>query len=278
MLTASIVLYNTEPRQIETILKSIYESQIINKLYIIDNAPTEQNKKYFETCKLKSIIEYIEHDNTGYGSSHNIALRKAIENKSDYHIVLNPDICFEGNVLSELLEFMNSNKDVVYVLPKVTYPNGELQYLCKHLPYVWDLFSRRFGTKLKIMQRIDYNYSLHFFSYNKIINPPCLSGCFMFLRVSILEENNLFFDDRFFMYFEDFDLIRRLHKYGKTIFYPNVSIIHAHAAQAHTSKKMFWIFIKSMCIYFNKWGWFFDKERKLWNRLVDEEINKVDVL
>lgn len=278
MLTASIVLYKTPISQIETIIKSIEDSNCINKLYIIDNLSTEENKQVFNECSIKNIIEYIPHENTGYGSSHNIALEKAIKAGSDYHVILNPDIIFGKNVLQEITSFMDLNKDVVYLLPKVNYPNGDLQYLCRRLPYVWDLFARRFGTKLKVMQRIDARYSLHNFSYNQIINPPCLSGCFMFLRLETIKENNLFFDDRFFMYFEDFDLIRRFHKVGKTVFYPNVSIIHAHAAQAHTSKKMFWIFVKSMCIYFNKWGWLFDKERRTWNKQIDEEIKMVDCL
>lgn len=273
MLTASIVLYNTPRCQIDEVLKSVIDSSFIDKLYVIDNSSSKENEKYFSEYKF---ITYIPHNNTGYGSSHNIALKKAIDACSDYHVVLNPDISFDKDVLKILSEYMDSHMDVVYILPKVKYPNGNLQYLCRRLPFVLDLFARRFGTKLDIMKKIDARYSLHNFSYDKIINPPCLSGCFMFLRLKPIKENNIFFDDRFFMYFEDFDLIRRLHKIGKTIFYPNVSIIHAHAAQAHTSKKMFWIFVKSMCKYFNKWGWFFDKERRIWNKQIDEEIRMVD--
>ena len=45
--------------------------------------------------------------------------------------------------------------------------------------------------------------------YDRAMNPPCLSGCFMFMRLSAISEHGIFFDDRFFMYFEDLDLIRR---------------------------------------------------------------------
>lgn len=155
MITASIVLYKTPISQIETIIKSIEDANCINKLYIIDNHSTEDNKQIFKGCSIEKIVEYIPHENTGYGSSHNIALKKAIEFGSDYHVILNPDIVFEKNVLEELLKYMEQNEDVVYILPKVNYPNGDLQYLCRRLPYVWDLFARRFGTKLKVMQKID---------------------------------------------------------------------------------------------------------------------------
>jgi len=87
----------------------------------------------------------------------------------------------------------------------------------------------------------------------------------MFLNYKILKEHNLYFDDRFFMYFEDFDLMRRIHKVSKTIFYPHVSIIHDHAKESYKSKKKLIQHIKSAIKYFNKWGWIFDKERKEMN-------------
>jgi GT2 family glycosyltransferase len=59
----------------------------------------------------------------------------------------------------------------------------------------------------------------------------------MFLRVKTLKEKNILFDERFFMYFEDFDIIRRLHRVGKTIYYPEVTIIHNHNKASYKSKK-----------------------------------------
>ena len=127
LLTASIVLYKTPIQQIKTILNCIISANSIEHLFIIDNYPMEKNKFLFKDF---SFVEYIENENTGYGSSHNIALHKAVELGSDYHVVLNPDIEFEPDVLNKLAAYMDNNKDVVYMLPKVIYPNGELQYLC----------------------------------------------------------------------------------------------------------------------------------------------------
>ena len=175
MVTASIVIYKTLQEQIEDVLKSIEANPVLEKLYIIDNFPTEKNESLFKNCKLSNIIEYIPHDNTGYGSSHNIALHAAIEIGSDYHVVLNPDIYFDKDVLKELLFYMELNKDVGYILPKVTYPNGELQYLCKLLPTPLDLIFRRFLPKTKWIININNRYELRSSGYDKIINPPCLS-------------------------------------------------------------------------------------------------------
>lgn len=272
MLTASVVIFNTDKSQIDSLLQSIKNSDCIDRLYIIDNSPSSENEQFFKDCSLSSIIEYIPHENTGYGSSHNIAMHKSIELGADYHVVLNPDIRFEADVLPRLCEYMNNNSDVVYILPKVIYPNGELQYLCKLLPTPSDLIFRRFLPKTAKTEKKNDRYVLKESGYNKIMNPPCLSGCFMFLRNSALKENDIFFDDRFFMYFEDFDLIRRLHRVGKTIFYPDVSIIHDHAKESYKSKKMLMVHIKSAIKYFNKYGWFFDKERKEMNKQILKEL------
>lgn len=272
-ITVSIVLYKTPKKLIEDVLQSIYNSKCVDKIYVIDNFSSEENKNYMDKF---NAIEYIPHINNGYGSSHNIALHKAIEFGSDYHIVLNPDIRFDSNVLIELKQYMDQNLDVGYILPKVIYPNGELQYLCKLLPTPNDLILRRFLPKTKRSEKKNNKYILKNFGYNKIINPPCLSGCFMFLRVSTLKNNNLFFDDRYFMYFEDFDLIRRIHRVCKTIYYPNVTIIHDHAKESYKNKKMLKIHIKSAIKYFNKYGWFFDKERKLMNKKILSEIERLN--
>ena len=269
-LTASVVIFNTSKLQIDKLIECVTASKCVSKLYLINNSSTEVNKSYFNNF---DFVEYIPHENTGYGSSHNIALHKAIEVGSDYHVILNPDIEFGPEVLQKLVQFMDDNKDAVYVLPKVTYPNGELQYLCKLLPTPKDLILRRFLPKTKKSKLKDDLYCLKQSGYNKVMNPPCLSGCFMFLRVSTLKENNIFFDERYFMYLEDFDLMRRLHRVGKTIFYPDVTIIHNHAKESYKSKKMLMIHIKSAIKYFNKFGWFFDNERKEMNGKILNEIN-----
>ena len=275
MITASIVIYNTPKEQIDQVLKSVFDSKCINKLFIIDNAQNNDNKLFFESLQNETVIEYIPHENTGYGSSHNIVLHKAIEEGSDYHIILNPDIYFDSNVLPELYNFMELNKDAGYVLPRVTYPDGELQYLCKLLPTPFDSIFRRFLPKTKSIKKMNDRYELRMSGYDKIMNPPCLSGCFMFLRLSTLKEYNLFFDASFFMYFEDFDLMRRIHKVAKTMYYPKVTIVHNHAKESYKSKKMLMIHIKSAFHYFNKWGWMFDKERKEMNKRILDEIQNM---
>ena len=60
------------------------------------------------------------------------------------------------------------------------------------------------------------------------------------------------YDDNYFMYFEDWDLSRRMHKKYKTIYYPLVSVYHGYESGANKSFKLFKIFIHSAITYFNK--------------------------
>jgi GT2 family glycosyltransferase len=220
-------------------------------------------------------IRYIHSKNIGYGAAHNIALKESVDTGSDFHLILNTDIKFSPNVIPCLLHYIQKNTDIAYILPKVLYPDGEYQYLCKLLPTPFDLIFRRFMPKTRLIKELNDRYCLKFSGYNKIINPPCLSGCFMFLRMSFIKKYHIFFDEQFFMYCEDFDFIRRLHQVGKTIYYPEVSIIHTHAKKSYKSKKMLFEHIKSAIKYFNKWGWFFDKERKQINRNILKEIENL---
>jgi GT2 family glycosyltransferase len=268
MLSSSIVLYHTPEEQVIKILDCI-EHSCIDIVYIIDNSSND----YFRFLEERSNkIRYIHNKNFGYGTSHNIALRKSLDEGYCFHIILNPDIYFSPDVAFTLLSYMQKHDEVVYILPKVIYPDGSMQFLCKLLPTPFNLIFRRFIPDTIFTKKINDRYILQNSGYNKIINPPCLSGCFMFLRMSVIEKYNIFFDERFFIYCEDFDFIRRLHRIGKTIYYPDVSIIHDHAKESYKSKKMMFEHIKSAIKYFNKWGWFFDKERRIMNKQILNEI------
>ena len=95
----------------------------------------------------------------------------------------------------------------------------------------------------------------------------------MFFRTEAFKTVGLF-DERFFMYPEDIDITRRMHKYYKTLYWPEVSIVHAHRAASYKSKKMLAIHIVNMIKYFNKWGWIFDKERRIINKQTIEKYSK----
>jgi len=261
MINVSIVLYNTAFEEIELLVQTLRKSHIVTNIYLVDNSSVRNAG--FESL---NAIYIFNNQNLGYGAAHNIALRKTIDQQIDYHLVVNPDISFDPQILDSIVEFMNKNTEIGHLMPKVFYPDGQIQYLCKLLPSPFDLIFRRFlpaGWSEKRARKFEMRDS----GYNKIMDVPYLSGCFMFLRIRALKEVGLF-DERFFMYPEDIDLTRRIYQKYRTVFYPEVSIIHHHAHDSYKSYRMLWIHISNMVKYFNKWGWFFDSERNKINNLI----------
>ncbi|AEH22449.1 glycosyl transferase family 2 [Thermodesulfobacterium geofontis OPF15] len=271
-INVSIVLFKNDKNLVEKAIYSCINSTLINKLYLIDNSSTDALSCL---ANLDSRIIYIFNNaNLGYGKAHNIALRKSIEENIPYHLVLNPDVYFESGVLEELYNFMEANKDVGIVMPKVLYPDGNIQYLCKLLPTPLDLFGRRFlnfGPFKKIIDKRNEIYELRFTGYDKIMEVPYLSGCFMFIRTEVLKKVGLF-DERFFMYLEDTDLSRRIHRVAKTVYYPYVHVYHEYGKGSYKNLKLLYYHIKSAIKYFNKYGWFFDKERKEINKRILKKL------
>ena len=269
---ATIVLYHNIPELVQKAIESFLNTTLDVKLYLIDNSKTDALKVLVNG---NDKIEYIFNGkNIGFGTAHNIALRRSLQDGVDYHLVLNPDVYFEAGVLEELLAYMEQNRDVANVMPNVYYPDGKLQYLCKMLPTPVELIVRRFLTSDKIIQKINAKFELHSMGYDKEVNIPFLSGCFMFLRVDALRDVGLF-DEKIFLYMEDLDLNRRLYEKYKTMFYPHVSVVHVHAQESHKRKKELFLHIYSTIRYFNKWGWFIDKKRRKINKELLERIKKL---
>lgn len=261
MLSASIVTYHTSFDDLSRVINCVLKSSV-SVLYVIDNS---SNDKLREVTALSDKIKYIHIINLGYGSGHNIAIREAIERRATYHVVINPDIYFEEHILEYISDYMDANDDIGLVMPKVLYPDGELQYLCKLLPTPADLFLRRFNPLKNYAKKQNERYELHFTDYNSIMEVPSLSGCFMFMRVSVLKQIGGF-DERFFMYAEDLDLCRRIGEVAKTVYYPKVFVYHEYAKGSYKNKKLLKYHIQSVVKYFNKWGWVFDNKRRLVNQ------------
>jgi len=270
-ITASLVLFHNSKDEIRKVINSV-ETSSISELYVIDHSEDNSFQQYVENLSDKVI--YIHSANKGYGAGHNVALKTISEkNHSKYHVVLNPDINFDGRIIDQLADYFDDNRTIGLLMPKVFYPNGKLQLLCKLLPTPKDILIRQFLPEA-IRKRNDKKFTLQESGYNKIMNIPWLSGCFMFFRVEALLKVG-FFDERYFMHFEDTDISRRIHEYYQTVYYPHVSIIHAHRAEHKKSLKVLRIAFISAVKYFNKWGWFYDKKRKEMNYCTLKELKLI---
>jgi GT2 family glycosyltransferase len=261
-LTVSIVLYKSDPEKFQEVLRSLRASTIPFKLYIIDNSPTAFLRRYVDD----ECIYIFNERNIGFGRAHNIAMRRATS-QSKYHLILNPDVFFGPGVLERLLRQMEEDTTIGLISPRVYYPNGNIQYLCKLLPSPLDLVGRRFFSGASWARKRNLVYELRNTGYDQRMNIPFLSGCFMLLRNSILEEVG-FFDERFFMYTEDADLSRRIFRKSKTLYFPEVNIYHHYEKGSYKNHRLMFYNIAAAFKYFFKWGWFFDEEREQINQSV----------
>jgi len=247
------------------LINAILACGLVQKLFLVDNSSTNA----LSVLATDKRIEYIFNNaNLGYGAGHNIAIRKILHSAT-YHIVVNPDITFEPGTIEKMFDYMQQHPDVGHIMPKIKYTDNSLQYACRLLPTPFDLIGRRFLPPAFIKTRT-YKFEMHGSGYNKIIDVPYLCGAFMFLRVEALKKAGIF-DERFFLYPEDIDLTRRIHKVYKTQFYPGAVVTHLHMRASYKSLKLLWVHITNMVKYFNKWGWFWDKERVAINRKTEAQ-------
>jgi hypothetical protein len=252
MVTGCIVLYQNKIEVVKKAIDSFLACEEVSILYLVDNSPTQDLKMLNNDPR----IVYIFNDkNLGFGKAHNIAIKLSVEQKSDYHFVLNPDIYFDKLELTKMISFLDDNKEFGQLMPQIRFPNEEIQYLCKRNPKPFDLFLRRFAPKFvqeKYKKRMD-DFEYRNRDYNDIIlDVPYFSGCFMVFRTNILEKIGGF-DERIFMYIEDADITRRVLEISRTIYFPQARIYHHYEKGSYKKLKLMFYNLHGAYIYFRKW-------------------------
>ncbi|WP_339657166.1 glycosyltransferase family 2 protein [Flavobacterium frigidarium] len=257
-ITASIVIYNTELTELSRVIDSVFNGNINLKLCLIDNS-------FKDTLKQQWVdddrIIYIHNpSNPGFGAAHNLGIQIALNLGSKYHFIINPDVFFERDVISKMIDYMHEDPLIGMMMPQILNVDGSIQNLPKLLPSPYSVLMRKIKWPKNSYNTFINSYELRSVDKKIIYNAPILSGCFTLLNLEAVKKVGMY-DDAFFMYFEDWDLSRRMNEKYKTLYFPAVSVYHGYESGANKSSKLFKIFLNSAFTYFNKWGWFFDSER-----------------
>jgi len=253
-----VVCFHNPQKQVERLLSSITGAHPGMRVYVADNSRTDALRPVAQAFG----AQYCHRpDNPGYARAHNWALRAAAQAGSAYHMVLNPDIRLPPEGVGKLLVYMERHPGVGLLAPRVHYPDGRLQALCKLLPHPGDLLMRRFFPLLHRTSGRQARYELHASGYNRVMDVPVLSGCFLLMRVDTVLHAGLF-DERFFLYFEDVDLSRRVGRIARTVFVPHVVVLHEYGRGSYRHWPLLLHHLVSAARYFNKWGWLRDEERE----------------
>lgn len=216
----SIILlnYNTSNDLIECI-NSLENIDYPNyEIIVIDNC---SNKN--EIRKLESYLEkrekciFIKNDkNTGFAGGNNLGIKYALENKTDYILLLNSDTLVNENFLSVLVDTAEKDKEnIAMVTGKILYyPNVEkVWYGGGYID--WGKFiGKHYGEG-------EYDNG----QYNEIKSITFSSGCLMLINASLNFEKYL--PEEYFMYYEDVDYCAKILNNGFKIMYnPNAVIYH----------------------------------------------------
>jgi GT2 family glycosyltransferase len=256
MISGSLVLYKNNSKQYTRAIRSFLNG-CDGLLTVIDNSPVPLNNDLFGHNRVRYVHSGI---NLGFGVAHNKAV-SLIKELPEFHLILNPDINFGEEVIPHLLGVMRNNPKIGALMPRVNYPDGSLQHLCKRLPTPVDLIFRRFIPVKSLRDYINNRYELHDLPQNSLSDVPVISGCFLIVRLDLFRILGGF-DNRYFMYLEDVDLVRRIGAVARVVYDPRVNVIHEYAKGSYHNKKLLGYHMISAFRYFTKWGWLIDSYRK----------------
>lgn len=262
-----MVTYNTDISEVLHCMYCLAVNGVLD-IWMVDNSPKENDIHATVAAipmlgKVRLRYIHLPH-NPGYGAAHNCAIREALAEGSEAHLVVNTDITFEPGTIDRLAALLASDSRIGQISPRIISPDGTQQFAQRLLPTPFDVFGRRFLPKF-IMAGRNRRYMLTQRDDTTTANIPYHQGSFMLFRAQALKDTGGF-DERYFMYPEDIDITRRIHSKYLTIYYPDVSVVHNHRASSYRSMKMLWMHCRNMIKYFNKWGWWCDGERRRVNR------------
>lgn len=244
-ITGGIVTYNNE-KTIKECVQSILDHTkgCQFQLYIYDNCSTDDTVRILKN-NFPEVILIKGKKNIGFGQGHNQIIKRI---KSDYHTIINPDIFLNYDVISYISKYMEENPGVVQLTPEIRNMDGTVQYLPKVDPNIKFVILSKLAP-FKYYRKI---YTMENILMDKPTEIMSCTGCFSMIQTSVLKKIHGY-DRRFFMYFEDADLSRRLRVYGQLIYHPKIFVYHAWKRDNTHSLKGICIFLMSMIKYYKKW-------------------------
>ncbi|HNX20851.1 MAG TPA: glycosyltransferase [Bacteroidales bacterium] len=224
-LSIIIVNYNVS-HFLRQCLLSVYDAinSIETEIFVVDNNSVDDSVKMVQT-EFPGVKLIVNEQNTGFSKANNIAIK---ESKGEYILLLNPDTLVEKKTFIDCIQYMDENQDVGSLGVKMINGKGEFLPESKRaLPIPSVAFYKIFGlSKLFPNSKKFGSYHLTYLDHDQIHEVEVLSGAYMMLRKTVLDQIG-YLDEDFFMYGEDVDLSYRVTKAGyKNIYFPKARIIH----------------------------------------------------
>lgn len=213
-------------------LKTLNTEGLELAVVIIDNSTKEKiriKESDFSDLNLK-IIDPLK--NTGFAGGNNIAIKNALQNGADYLLIINNDVVVEKNLLVELIKTADADAKIGMVAPKIYFAKGfefhKDRYKSKDLGKVlWYAGGKIDWQNMLCSHRgvdeVDKG------QYEKTEETEFTTGCCMLVKKEVFQKIG-FFDEKYFLYFEDADLSQRANKAGfKIVYQPKAILWHENA-------------------------------------------------
>lgn len=232
---------------IHSVLAKKNES-LIGTVFIVDNYSSDNSLEKIEKNNKLVIIKNTE--NKGFSQACNQGFKLCT---SPYILLLNPDAQLLETTLSDCISFMNSHYDIDILGCQLLNNDNSVSTSCARFPtplrFFYDIIglskvAPKIFTPALLMSDWDHNTS-------RVVDQ--VMGAFMFLRISIFKKIG-YFDERFFVYYEELDFSKRLAEYGgKSYYNSNISAIHSGEGTTY-SVKVFRLFLslRSRLLYSKK--------------------------
>ena len=209
----------------------------INKIIVVDNASADDSLDKLPASEKIMVIR--NPTNLGFSKACNQGFRCC---QSEYVLLLNPDARLLPDTLRESIHFMKQRTDVDIMGCQLLEDNGEIAKSCARFPTVLRMCFETIGlskiapgifTPATLMTDWDHRES-------RLVDQ--VMGAFMFMRTIIFQKNG-YFDERFFVYYEELDFSLRLSKLNGKSYY-NTAVKAIHSGQGTTiSVKAFRLFL-----------------------------------
>lgn len=239
------------------------------EVFVVDNisidGSVEMVREKFEWVNLIA-----NQENVGFSRANNQAIRIS---KGKYILLLNPDTVVEEDTFRKVIGFMNDHPKCGGLGVKMIDGKGKFLPESKRgLPtpsvafYKISGLARIFPKSKKFGQ-----YHLGFLPMEETNKIEILSGAFMMMRKSVLDEVGLL-DEDFFMYGEDIDLSYRIILGGyENYYFPETSIIHYKGESTKKSSINYvFVFYNAMIIFARKH--FSEKNARLFSFFINIAI------
>ena len=224
-LTVAIINYNTREhlrRCLETMPREVRGDPL--KVVVIDNASPD-NSAAMVAKDFRSRVELVANRaNVGFARAVNQALARST---SRFLLVLNADIEVQEGAIEALYDFMEDTPKAGLAGARLLDDQGDLQHSCRTFYTATAILMRRTPLgKLMPNHRSLRDHLMLDWDHDDERTVDWLQGACLMMRREAMEQIDGM-DERFFLYFEDVDLARRMTEAGWGVHYvPRAEMIH----------------------------------------------------